>query len=76
MAQFSEKHDVLDDSYARVEQRVMEHVVDHWFIQGGAAQFGELGSPQNADELVSAILARVRKREGSLAQTPPVRDDQ
>lgn len=55
--------DVINACDARVEQRLIDQIVGHWFIQGGEAQFGELGSPHNADELISAILARVRSRE-------------
>lgn len=43
---------------AQVE--AIREVVDHWFVQGGRSQFGDLGAPSNADELVSAILRQVR----------------
>lgn len=36
--------------------------LDHWFVQGGAAQFGELDcASQNADGLIAAILEAVRR---------------
>lgn len=51
---------------AEVEAEIIRRVADHWFIQGGQAQFGPLETPQNADEVISQILALVRK------QLPPV----
>lgn len=42
------------------EQAFIEGAVSHWFVQGGEASFGSIGNPQNTDELISAILSRVR----------------
>lgn len=50
------------------EENVIERVIDHWFIQGGQSQFGELGNCCTADEVVSQILHRVRAQLDTLAQ--------
>lgn len=44
------------------ERELIAHVADHWFTQGGKAQFGALGQPTNPDELVSTILELVREK--------------
>ena len=44
------------------ERLVIDHCVAHWDVQGGAAEFGELGHPTNPDELISTILQKVRAR--------------
>ncbi len=48
-------------SRAEMEREVIDHVVAHWFTQGGEAQFGYIGRPTNADEVVSNILEAVRR---------------
>lgn len=45
------------------EQAVIDHVVSHWFVQGGKATFGMIETkPANADELVSEILSLTRAK--------------
>jgi hypothetical protein len=44
----------------QLEAAVVEHAVAHWFTQGGH-EFGDIGQPTNVDELISAILAAVRR---------------
>lgn len=48
----------------QMEVETIHGVVVHWFLQGGKAQFGELSTngrdPQNDDEVIAAILERVR----------------
>jgi hypothetical protein len=54
------------DVAAAAEGETIRRVADHWFTQGGAAQFGPLEhdgrEPRNADELIAAILDAVRSR--------------
>jgi hypothetical protein len=46
---------------ARTEHDVIQHAVAHWFTQGGAEHYGDIGHPENADELIAAILSAVEK---------------
>lgn len=59
-----------DTGRATPADETLQVVLSHWFIQGGEAQYGKLlvvgREPQNADELVSAILARVRATPATL----------
>lgn len=41
------------------EMETIARCVDHWFTQGGEAKFGTI-TASNPDELISAILTRVR----------------
>jgi hypothetical protein len=49
---------------AAAGNETIRRVADHWFTQGGAAEFGPLENdgrePRNADELIAAILSAVR----------------
>lgn len=42
--------------------RTLESAIAHWFTQGGKEEFGDIGQPQSADELISAILVAVRTK--------------
>jgi hypothetical protein len=57
--------DAIDvaDEWLNKEQRQddIATAVSHWFTQGGKAEFGDIGDPTNADELISAILRVVRE---------------
>lgn len=56
---------------AATEEVVIDHIEAHWFTQGGAAQFAPLNLPaKNADGIISAILAAVRKSLPPAAETP------
>ena len=46
----------------QVELQTLQHVVDHWFTQGGEQQFSALDqNPLSADALVANILDVVRR---------------
>lgn len=50
----------MDAPSPQPEWLMLAQAKAHWFTQGGAAEFGDIGEPESADDLVSAILARVR----------------
>lgn len=43
-----------------IELATVQSACDHWFTQGGEAQFGPLSACLNADELIASILHVVR----------------
>jgi hypothetical protein len=57
-------------SRPQTEQEVIDHVVSHWFTQGGVAEFGAIPECHNADEVISAILEVVRASAPPAAPPP------
>jgi len=47
----------------------IDDAVGHWFIQGGKAEFGDIEA-NNADELIAAILDRVRNPQPDAPSQP------
>lgn len=43
-----------------IELEMVQSACDHWFTQGGEAQFGPLSACLNTDELIASILHVVR----------------
>jgi hypothetical protein len=68
---FQTKADAISEALAALrsaagEEAVIDHILGHWFTQGGKAQFGELDLPsKNADGVVSAILSAVKESQAS-----------
>jgi hypothetical protein len=69
-AQVVQERDALRATLAKAEACGMQGIVAHWHTQGGTSEFGDIGTPQNADEAVSAILSVVRKREARPPEPP------